>query len=79
MDDAERDRLRRIRRARQTRAVIEQLRSEPSAENEAAFHRLHAQHLRERGDLEGAAQAEARATYAEAASGAPSSATSLEG
>jgi hypothetical protein len=59
-------RRRRIRRARETRAAVELLRADPNLENVAAFHRLHAQHLRELGDLEGAAQAEARAKHAEA-------------
>lgn len=68
MDDARKDRLKRIRRARETRAAIERLRADPSPENEAAFHRLHAQHLREHGDLEGAAQADTRAERAETAS-----------
>jgi len=57
---------RRIERARETQAAIAQVQADPSLENVAALHRLHASHLREDGDLAGAERAEARAKRAEA-------------
>lgn len=60
----------RIKRARETRAAVD--RTDPSSENEAALHRLHARHLRVHRDFAGAVRAEARAKQAESAvRGAP--------
>jgi hypothetical protein len=67
----ERTTARRIRQARETQAALAQLGADPSAANIAALHRLHAQHLRENGDLAGAAKAEARAERVEAPSSHP--------
>lgn len=52
---------RRIRQARETRAALARIEADRSPENIAAYHRLHARHLRENGDLAAAAEAEARA------------------
>jgi hypothetical protein len=52
-------------RAQETQALLAQVTADPSPENLAALHRLHAEHLREGGDLEGSARAEARAKHAE--------------
>lgn len=54
----------RIRRARETLAILDQLLREPNAQNVAALHELHARHLREQGDDEGAARADERAARA---------------
>jgi hypothetical protein len=51
----------RIQHARETLAALERLSREQSAENIVALHELHALHLRERGDEEGAVRAEKRA------------------
>jgi len=59
---------RRIERARETQAAVALLRRDPSLENVAALHRLHAEHLREDDDPESAARAEARAKRAESRS-----------
>jgi hypothetical protein len=56
---------RRIERAKETQAAIARVQANPSPENIAALHRLHAQHLREMGDLERAALAEERAKRVE--------------
>lgn len=62
----------RIKRARETRAAVDRIRTDPSPENEAALHRLHARHLRVHRDFAGAVRAEARAKQAESAvRGAP--------
>jgi hypothetical protein len=63
------DSKQRIERARETQAALERVRAQPSPANTAALHRLHAQHLREDGDLAAAAEAEARAAHAESTSG----------
>jgi len=52
---------RRIRQSRETQAALARIEADRSPESVAAFHRLHARHLREHGDLAGAAEAEARA------------------
>jgi hypothetical protein len=52
---------RRIRRARETRAALELLFRDRSAENVAALHELHASHCRELGDEDGAVRAQGRA------------------
>jgi hypothetical protein len=52
---------RRIERARETRAAIDRMSREPSIESAVALHELHAQHLRELGDEDGAVRAEERA------------------
>jgi len=57
---------RRIERAQETEAALAELEVDPGLENVAALHRLHARHLREDGDLEGAARAEERAERVEA-------------
>lgn len=59
---------RRLRRSQETIAAVGRLRADPTPENAAALHRLHAAHLREDGDLNGAVEAEARADRAEAGS-----------
>jgi hypothetical protein len=51
----------RIRHARETLAALDRLARERSAENVVALHELHAQHLRDRGDEDGAARADERA------------------
>ena len=51
----------RLERARQTLAMMELLREQPSHENIAAFHELHARHLRELGEDERADRADGRA------------------
>jgi hypothetical protein len=56
---------RRIERAEETKAAIARVQADPSPDNIAALHRLHAQHLREDGDPEGASRAEERAKHAE--------------
>jgi hypothetical protein len=56
---------RRIERAKETQAALALAKTDPSPENIAALHRLHAEHLREDGNVEGAATAEARAKHAE--------------
>jgi len=61
----ERDIQRRIARAEETKAALARVTAERSTENVAAFHRLHAEHLREDGDPEGAKRAEARADRVE--------------
>jgi hypothetical protein len=50
-----------VRRARETLAALVRIGRERSTENVAAFHELHARHLRELGDEEGAARAGVRA------------------
>ena len=57
---------RRVARAKETQAALALVTADPSPENVAALHRLHAEHQREDGDLEGAARAEARAKRTEA-------------
>lgn len=59
---------RRLRRSQETIAAVGRVRVNPTPENAAALHRLHAAHLREDGDLDGAVEAEARADRADAAS-----------
>jgi hypothetical protein len=56
---------RRIERAQETQAAFARAKADPSRENLAALHRLHAEHLQEDGDLEGAARAEKSAKHAE--------------
>jgi hypothetical protein len=56
---------RRIERAKETQAAFALAKTDPSPENIAALHRLHAEHLREDGNVEGATTAEARAKNAE--------------
>jgi hypothetical protein len=56
---------RRIERAEETKAALARIKADPSPENIAAFHRLHAEDLREDGDPERAARAEERAKHAE--------------
>jgi hypothetical protein len=51
----------RVARARETLAALRVLEENPSRENIAAFHELHAQHLREDGEFELAVRADARA------------------
>lgn len=51
----------RIQRARETLAALERIARERSADSVCAFHELHARHLRELGDEDGAARAEERA------------------
>ena len=65
MGDAADQAQRRIERARETQAAVARAMSDPSPENRAALHQLHADHLREDGDAEGAAEAEARAEHAQ--------------
>jgi hypothetical protein len=55
----------RIEHAKKTQAALARVENHPSPENLAALHRLHTEHLREDGDHEGAARAEARAKHAE--------------
>jgi hypothetical protein len=62
---------RRIRQARETQAAVARITADRSAENVTALHRLHARHLRENGDPEGAAEAEARALRVEASAPPP--------
>jgi hypothetical protein len=57
---------RRIRQARETRAALARIEADQSRVNIAALHRLHARHLRENGDLAGAAEAETRAARVQA-------------
>jgi len=59
---------RRIRQARETRAALARIEADRSRENIAAYHRLHARHLRENGDPARAAEAVARAERVEALS-----------
>lgn len=66
MPDAVAPTQRRIERAKETQAALARVNADPSSENIAALHRLHAEHLRQDGDLERAAQAVARAEHAEA-------------
>jgi hypothetical protein len=66
MRDAVDPAKRRIERATETLAAVARAKVDPSPENIAALHRLHAEHRREDGDLAGAARAEERATRAEA-------------
>jgi hypothetical protein len=66
MDEVAAQAQRRIKRARETQAALAKINVDPSPENVAALHRVHAKHLREDGDREGAARAEARAKHAEA-------------
>jgi len=54
----------RIRRARETLAALDRLLRERSAESVATLHELHARHLRELGDEEGASRAHERALHA---------------
>ena len=54
----------RIRRARETLAILDLLVREPTAENVVALHELHARHLREQGDDDGAGRADERAAHA---------------
>jgi hypothetical protein len=56
---------RRLARAEETKVVVAQVRANRTPETVAALHRTHAKHLREDGDLAGAAEAEARAKRAE--------------
>jgi hypothetical protein len=63
------DPTRRIERARETRAALDRFELDPSLESIAALHSLHAEHLREDGDLQGAAEAEARAKRVESMPG----------
>ena len=59
----------RIRQARETLAAIDRISGQPpSVENVIALHELHARHLRELGDEEGAARADERADHARALS-----------
>lgn len=51
----------RIKRARETIAMIQLLRREPSRGNIAAFHELHARHLRELGEDQPAIRVDERA------------------
>jgi hypothetical protein len=51
----------RLRRARETLAMMQVLRHEPTHKNIAEFHELHARHLRELGDSERAADVDERA------------------
>jgi hypothetical protein len=51
----------RMRHAQETVAALRRLSGERSAANIAALHELHARHLRELGDQDGAARAERRA------------------
>jgi len=60
------DRQRRMERAERRQAVVARVKADPSPENIAALHRLHAEHVREEGDLAAAARAEERARRAEA-------------
>jgi hypothetical protein len=53
-------------RVKETQVALAQVKVDPSPENVAALHRLHAEHLREDGDPAGAARAEERAKRAEA-------------
>ena len=55
----------RIRRAKETQAATALVLADPSRENIAALHRLHAAHLSEDGDPVAAARAEARAERVE--------------
>ena len=59
---------RRSRRAKETQDALTQVQIDPSPENVAALHRLHADHQREDGNLAGAEDAEARAKRVEASS-----------
>src|SRR5262245_51151375 len=58
------DRERRIRHSRETAAVLERILSGPTPQDIAAFHALHARHLRELGDEDAATQADDRADNA---------------
>jgi hypothetical protein len=66
---------RRIERARETQAAVARRKADPGPESLAALHRLHAEHLKEGGDLEGAARAEARAEHVESMVERPAAAT----
>jgi hypothetical protein len=59
-DVEERNKVR-LRRAKETLAMMQVLTVDPSHQNVAAFHDLHARHLRELGDYERAARADERA------------------
>jgi hypothetical protein len=59
----------RIRRARETVAMVDVLRQESSYENVAALHELHARHLREMGDHERAKRARMAAGFAAISAG----------
>jgi hypothetical protein len=54
----------RIRRARETAAVLERVLREPTPENIVALHELHALHSRELGDKDAAARADERSDHA---------------
>jgi hypothetical protein len=68
---SEEETARRIRQARETQAALARIAADSSPENIAAMHRLHADHLRESGDLAGAAEAEARAERVETRASPP--------
>jgi len=71
-DDVARITRLRIRQARETLAAIDRIYGQPpSAENVIAFHELHARHLRELGDEQGAARADERAHHARTLSRPP--------
>jgi hypothetical protein len=78
MDEVAASARRRIRRARETQAALARVNADPSPENIAALHRVHARHLREDGDLAGAAQADARAQHAQAMVQRPDTALTVD-
>jgi hypothetical protein len=51
----------RLKRAKETLAMVQIVRQEPSHKNIAAFHELHASHLRELGEYERADRVDERA------------------
>ena len=67
---------RQIRHARETAALLERLRSDPTPQDVIAFHELHARHLRELGDEDAAARADERADRARRRSSAQDSSSS---
>jgi hypothetical protein len=54
----------RIQRARETLAALDRVLGERTAESVAALHEIHARHLRELGDEDGAERAHERALHA---------------
>lgn len=67
MNEVEQITQARIRRAQETLVAIDRFLRERTADSAAAMHELHASHLRESGDQEGAAHADERALHAKKA------------
>jgi hypothetical protein len=55
---------RRIRHSKETNGTLQRIRAEPTRANIVALHEMHATHLREMGDEEGATRADERAKHA---------------